>query len=134
MRDKYLPIGSVVLLKGGTKKVMITGFCSIAEENQEKIYDYCGCIYPEGYLSSDEICLFDHDQIAEISFIGFENEEEKEFKESLVEVVQEFENSSAYDKIDFFADHFDDEDTLDDDEEENDDEEISADNEDLDYL
>ena len=37
MRDKYLPIGSVVLLKGGTKKVMITGFCSIAEENQEKI-------------------------------------------------------------------------------------------------
>ena len=137
MRDKYLPIGSVVLLKGGTKKVMITGFCSIAEENQEKIYDYCGCIYPEGYLSSDEICLFDHDQIAEISFIGFENEEEKEFKESLVEVVQEFENSSVDDKIDFFADHFDDEDTLDDDEEENDDEEISADNEDnedLDYL
>ena len=126
MRDKYLPIGSVVLLKGGTKKVMVTGFCSIAEENQEKIYDYCGCIYPEGYLSSDEICLFDHDQIAEISFIGFENEEEKEFKESLVEVVQEFENSSADDKIDFFAD------TLDDDEE--DDEEISADNEDLDYL
>ena len=70
--------------------------------------------------------------IAEISFIGFENEEEKEFKESLVEVVQEFENSSADDKIDFFADHFDEEDTLDDDEE--DDEEISADNEDLDYL
>ena len=134
MRDKYLPIGSVVLLKGGTKKVMITGFCSIAEENQEKIYDYCGCIYPEGYLSSDEICLFDHDQIAEISFIGFENEEEKEFKESLVEVVQEFENSSADDKIDFFADNFDDEDTLDDDDEENDDEEISADNADLDYL
>ena len=134
MRDKYLPIGSVVLLKGGTKKVMITGFCSIAEENQEKIYDYCGCIYPEGYLSSDEICLFDHDQIAEISFIGFENEEEKEFKENLVEVVQEFENSSTDDKIDFFADHIDDEDILDDDEEDTDDEEKSADNEDLDYL
>ena len=115
MRDKYLPIGSVVLLKGGTKKVMITGFCSIAEENQEKIYDYCGCIYPEGYLSSDEICLFDHDQIAEINFVGFENDEEKEFKDNLIDVVQEFENGSVDDKIDFFEDHFDEDDSLDDD-------------------
>ena len=27
MQEKFLPIGSVVLLKGGTKKVMITGYC-----------------------------------------------------------------------------------------------------------
>ena len=26
---KYLPIGTVVLLKGGQKRLMITGFCSI---------------------------------------------------------------------------------------------------------
>ncbi len=130
MRDKYLPIGSVVLLSGGTKKIMITGFCSIAEENQEKIYDYCGCIYPEGYLSSDEICLFDHDQIAEICFVGFEDDEEKEFKENLVDVVKEFENSTIDDKIDFFEDHFDemeDEEDFDD----NDDDSIE---ENLDYL
>lgn len=136
MRDKYLPIGSVVLLKGGTKKVMITGFCSIAEENQEKIYDYCGCIYPEGYLSSDEVCLFDHDQISEVYFVGFEDEEEKEFKDNLVNVVKEFENSSIDDKIDFFEDHFDEvEDDIEDNtDDEDDDEESSTDNEDLDYL
>ena len=28
--EKFLPIGSVVLLKGGTKKAMVTGFCSVA--------------------------------------------------------------------------------------------------------
>ena len=70
MRDKYLPIGSVVLLKGGKKRAMITGFCSVAQENQEKIYDYSGCVYPEGYLSSNQVCLFDHDQIDKIFFEG----------------------------------------------------------------
>ena len=115
MREKYLPIGSVVLLKGGIKKVMITGFCSIAEENQEKIYDYCGCVYPEGYLSSDEVCLFDHDQISEICFTGFEDEEEKEFKSTLATVVSEFESSNVDDRIDFFEDHFDEENNDDDD-------------------
>ena len=71
MKEKYLPIGTVVLLKGGKKRAMITGFCSVAQENQDKIYDYSGCVYPEGYLSSNQVCLFDHDQIEKIFFEGF---------------------------------------------------------------
>ena len=35
--SKYLPIGTVVMLKGGTKRVMITGFCSIEENTKEKV-------------------------------------------------------------------------------------------------
>ena len=87
MRGKYLPIGTVVLLKGGKKRAMITGFCSIAQENQEKIYDYSGCVYPEGYLSSNQVCLFDHDQIEKIFFVGYEDEEEKDFKDKLNKVI-----------------------------------------------
>ena len=87
MREKYLPIGTVVLLKGGKKRAMITGFCSVAQENKEKIYDYSGCVYPEGYLSSNQVCLFDHDQIEKIFFVGFEDEEEKEFKNKLNEAI-----------------------------------------------
>ena len=92
MREKFLPIGSVVLLKGGTKKAMITGFCSIAEEDKTKVYDYSGCVYPEGYLNSNQICLFDHDQIEEIFFIGYEDEEEKDFKKELAEIVIQYNN------------------------------------------
>lgn len=87
MRDKYLPIGTVVLLKGGTKRVMITGFCSVAQEELDKIYDYSGCVYPEGYLKSDQVCLFDHEQIEKICFVGFEDEEEKTFKDKLLSIV-----------------------------------------------
>lgn len=100
MREKFLPIGSVVLLKGGTKKAMITGFCSIAAEDKTKVYDYSGCTYPEGYLNSNQICLFDHDQIEEIYFIGYEDEEEKEFKISLNDVIKEYQIEEAENKED----------------------------------
>ena len=96
MREKYLPIGTVVLLKGGKKRAMITGFCSVAQENQEKIYDYSGCVYPEGYLSSNQVCLFDHDQIDKIFFLGYEDEEEKAFKEKLNTIVSTIENKQNF--------------------------------------
>lgn len=97
MREKYLPIGSVVLLKGGKKRAMITGFCSVAQDNQDKIYDYSGCVYPEGYLSSNQVCLFDHEQIEKIFFVGFEDEEETIFKSKLKVIVEnlEKENNSS---------------------------------------
>lgn len=91
MREKYLPIGTVVLLKGGKKRAMITGFCSVAQENQEKVYDYSGCVYPEGYLSSNQVCLFDHDQIDKIYFLGYEDEEEIMFKQKLNQIVKSIE-------------------------------------------
>ena len=98
MRDKYLPIGTVVLLKGGRKRAMITGFCSVAQENQEKIYHYSGCVYPEGYLSSNQVCLFDHDQIDKIFFVGYEDEEEKMFKEKLNQIVSSIENKPSFEE------------------------------------
>ncbi len=94
MREKYLPIGSVVLLKGGKKRAMITGFCSVAQENQDKVYDYSGCVYPEGYLSSNQVCLFDHEQIEKIFFVGFEDDEEVEFKNKLNNIVRSLNLSS----------------------------------------
>lgn len=95
MKEKYLPIGTVVLLKGGKKRAMITGFCSVAQENQQKIYDYSGCVYPEGYLSSNQVCLFDHDQIEKIFFEGFVDEEEIQFKEKLNRIVSNLEKERA---------------------------------------
>ena len=100
MREKYLPIGTVVLLKGGKKRAMITGFCSVAQENQEKIYDYSGCVYPEGYLSSNQVCLFDHDQIDKIFFVGYEDDEEKAFKEKLNSIVNSIENKPKFESAD----------------------------------
>lgn len=87
-RDKYLPVGSVVLLNNATKKLVITGFCVLADEHQGQIYDYCGYAYPVGAIQSDQVALFNHDQIKEIFFVGYEDEEEEKFKKGLVEAMK----------------------------------------------
>ena len=84
--EKYLPIGTVVMLKNGQKRVMITGFLCIDKNNDKNIYDYTGCLYPEGYISSDKSLLFNHDQIDKIYYLGFKDEEEEKFKQKLNEI------------------------------------------------
>ncbi len=91
MEEKYLPIGSVVMLKNGSKRVMIAGFCAIDEQEKEKMWDYSGCVYPEGFLASNQTCLFDHEQIETIYHIGLVDKEENEFKAKLKELVTSIE-------------------------------------------
>lgn len=95
MPEKFLPIGSVVLLKGGSKRLMITGFCVMAKDNSNVMYDYCGCLYPEGVISSDQTALFNHEQIEKIFYIGLSDEEEKTFKEKLKTILNENNTTST---------------------------------------
>lgn len=90
MKEKYLPIGTVVLLKGGSKKVMITGFCSVADNNKNKTYDYRGCPFPEGVLETNGVALFDHSQIKEICHIGYENPESIDLSDKLNIISEKF--------------------------------------------
>ena len=85
--EKYLPVGTVVMLKGGSKRVMITGFCTTDVENPNMMYDYAGCLYPEGFLSSEQTALFNHDQIVQVYHVGLIDEEEKAFKSQLKQIV-----------------------------------------------
>lgn len=81
-RVPYLPIGSVVLLKNGKKRIMVYGR-KVKASGEEKVYDYLGCLYPEGALSSKEVILFDHSQIQMVYFIGFQDVEELAFRSRL---------------------------------------------------
>ena len=85
--EKYLPIGTVVVLKNATKRVMITGFASMSPETGNQVFDYSGCLYPEGFFDYNQVCVFNHDQIDKVFFKGFEDEEEKTFKEKFVAEV-----------------------------------------------
>lgn len=95
IQKKYLPLGSVVLLNGGTKKVMVIGYCMKTPEKPNKIYDYCGCVFPEGVLRSDVTCVFDHDQIQEVCFSGCVNEESTNFINRVVELANEEEPENS---------------------------------------
>lgn len=92
--EKYLPLGTVVLLKDATKRVMITGFASVSPDTGERIFDYSGCVFPEGFMSYNEVCVFDHNQIQEVFYKGLVDEEEKAFKEQLKQKIVELEKNN----------------------------------------
>ncbi len=79
---KLLPIGTVVLLKEGKKRLMITGFY-VKMQGQNDYYDYCGCMYPEGFIESDKSFMFNNDQIKKICYMGLSDQEDKDFKKWL---------------------------------------------------
>lgn len=86
---KFLPIGTVVLLKGAKKRLMITGFCAYDEGKKDNVYDYTGCLYPEGVINSKEMALFNHSQIDKIYYLGLQDQEEKTFKQKLLSKLAE---------------------------------------------
>ena len=81
-KEKYLPIGTVVLLNGGKTRLMITGYAVINKE-EKKMYDYCGCVFPYGIINSEQNLLFNHSDIKEIYAIGYQDEEQIKFADKL---------------------------------------------------
>lgn len=79
VNEKYLPIGSVVLMKGAKKRAMITGYAVKSPESGDKLWDYIGCLYPEGMVTPDKNLLFDHENIDKIFAVGYSDEEQKNF-------------------------------------------------------
>lgn len=71
---KFLPIGSVVLLKESQKRIMIVGVKQ-KQANSDKVWDYSACLYPEGILDPDKLFLFDAGQIERLYFVGLQDGE-----------------------------------------------------------
>ena len=88
MYEKTLPIGSVVLNKGGSKKVMIVGYYQFKKGDNTKIYDYVGVIFPEGYMSAEYLVLFDHENIERIYSLGFQDQQRIEFEPRLRAAIE----------------------------------------------
>lgn len=84
--SNLLPIGSVVLLHNGKKKVMIIG---VMQKDKKEVYDYLGVLYPEGNLGPNSQVLFNHENIDEVFFRGYENEERSEFINYLTDYYKE---------------------------------------------
>lgn len=84
--EKYLPIGTVVLLTKAEKRVMITGyFPMIKKETEEEKYDYSGCLFPEGILDINQTLVFNHEQVEYVYYYGLIDEEQKDFMKTLFE-------------------------------------------------
>ena len=54
----------------------------------EQEYDYLGILYPEGHIGDQFQYLFNHEDIREIVFRGFEDDERVEFLEKLTSLYE----------------------------------------------
>ena len=75
---KYLPLGSIVELDGFDNYVMISGYRSM-NASRQKMFDYLGCVYPIGTTNPNETLLFNHHQIVDVIFKGYEDERSEMF-------------------------------------------------------
>ena len=89
MKNDFLPVGSVVLLKEATRPIVVIGY-SVVEQGSKKLWDYLGCAYPVGVIGTDKNLLFQREQIEKVISVGYEDDECKEFLNSL---------NKEYDKI-----------------------------------
>ena len=92
MMDYLLPIGSVIRLAGGEKRLMIYGIKQFDNEVEAKEYDYVAVLYPEGNLGTEFQYLFHHSDIEQVYFRGFEDVERQNFIKLLSEAYTTLES------------------------------------------
>ncbi len=90
MYKDLLPIGSVVLLKGGEKRVMICGRIQ-TKAGDDTIYDYSACYYPEGIIDPNSMFFFNRDSIEGVYFLGYQDVEELTFRQEILDNLGELE-------------------------------------------
>lgn len=86
---ELLPLGSVVTLREGSKRIMIAGRMQ-KEKNSGEWFDYAAVLWPEGLIRSDRIFLFNREDIRLIHFIGLQDQQEFEFRAILEEKWKEY--------------------------------------------
>ena len=79
---KYYPIGTVVILKGGNRPIMIYGRQQI-QASSNLIWDYVACLYPEGNLGDDYNIFFQHEEVDRVLYPGFSSKFDDKMQEIL---------------------------------------------------
>ena len=88
MYKDLLPNGSIVKLSGGDHYVMICGRVTVPA-GEETIYDYVGCLYPEGLTDMENMLFFNRDNIETILFIGYQDKQELEYRSEILDNLGE---------------------------------------------
>ena len=89
IKEKFLPLGTICMLENGKRPIMIIGYLPATNDEPKKVFDYTGCIFPEGMITNNQTAVFNHKQIKEVLFMGYENDASKTFHQKLNDLVKE---------------------------------------------
>lgn len=93
MKEKYLPIGTVVTKKGSSKKYMIVGYLPTIYTGKLITYDYSAYPYPEGFILKNQNGYFNHEEIEKIDYMGYDSVEYHQFLSNVMDDKKELSNS-----------------------------------------
>ncbi|EKJ3581708.1 TPA: DUF4176 domain-containing protein [Enterococcus faecalis] len=90
-KTEILPLGTVVALKNGDgTQLMIVSRAIIIEENkQDCYYDYGAVLIPEGMSTPEAVYFFNKENVGDIIFRGYENEEEKQYASQYDQMINQ---------------------------------------------
>ncbi len=88
MDRDILPLGSVVTLQEGQKRLMIVGRFQ-EEASSHRIFEYGAVLWPEGMISSQQIYLFNGSDIDQVYFLGLQDSQEFAFRHDLLLKAEE---------------------------------------------
>ncbi len=91
--NEVLSIGTVVKLRDSKGLAMVISFGMLAnKDGKEILYDYLGCPYPQGVITTDYFIYFDKKDIDEVVFNGYSNDTDKECKKGYLELRKAYED------------------------------------------
>ena len=87
MDRDILPLGSVVTLKKGKQRLMIVGRFQ-EEASSGQLFEYSAVLWPVGMVSSNQVYLFNGDDIDRVYFLGLQDSQEFTFRHDLLIEVE----------------------------------------------
>lgn len=82
-KTNFLPLGTVLYIKGGFEKVMIISRGLLVNVREKECYfDYGACRYPQGMVG-DEVLYFNHEDISKVVFKGYDDEDSKALNDGI---------------------------------------------------
>lgn len=88
-KANYLPLGSVVTLKGGVQKIIIIGRgMNVEDEGESYFYDYVAVPYPVG-MTGDKVVYFNHDSVELVLFIGYDDDDNQIMNSVIQQYVED---------------------------------------------
>ena len=89
---QFLPLGSIVTLKESEAKMMIIGRSQVCEGVQ---YDYSAVLFPVGYTGSDQLFVFNNEDVDIMFYLGMQDIEEFAFRQAFAEAEEEQANGAV---------------------------------------
>ena len=96
-KDNILTIGSMEILKGTSKPVMIVGFAQVVGK---KMKDYSGVLYPLGLGNDKRYLYFNSEDIERVVHYGYSNDEDKKYRENFADILGRMDKDGILNRYD----------------------------------